>query len=507
MNNTIAMQQMMMAGIAAPPSGYTARYWRLYITATQANDGYINARLIGLNAAVGDLTNRCPVVGGTATESSIFGGSYFSINAWLNSKEDGTTDQASFWHSDFQSTPWWTIFDCGSGNTITANEIALCGVNIAGRMPKDFLVQTSPDGSAWTTVIQRAGVTGWDTTTPKFFTLGTSSLALSPLTIIIPTGATGSRALQPTVAGLSPYIWSSGTLPSGVTLVDGVLYWDGTQTLQTVDVDFTVEDDLDVSATATFTIDIAAPTIATICFGSGERGAWFDPSDLSTMFQDTAGTTPVTATGQKVALLKDKSGNGQDLMQGTSAAQPTLQQDGNGNYNLGFSGAQFMYRATTNSLNLGTDSMMVVTGAKFATSASYQCIYSRCIAGSEVGQYAHNRGDAGLAPFYEGPGGLIQPGIADTSASIRVLSAVVDRTGGSLKQRIDASEVSSGTFVSDISTDETNARRFLIGAYNETDSSQIQYLTGDFYGLVIRMADIDSTVLDFTESYMTSQTS
>ena len=35
-------------------------------------------------------------------------------------------------------------------------------------------------------------------------------------------------------------------------------------------------------------------------------GAWYDPSDLSTMFQDRYGTTPVTATGQPVGLMLDK---------------------------------------------------------------------------------------------------------------------------------------------------------------------------------------------------------
>lgn len=42
-------------------------------------------------------------------------------------------------------------------------------------------------------------------------------------------------------------------------------------------------------------------------FASGEPGFWFDPSDLSTLFQDTAGTTPVTAAGQSVGLVLDKS--------------------------------------------------------------------------------------------------------------------------------------------------------------------------------------------------------
>ena len=42
-------------------------------------------------------------------------------------------------------------------------------------------------------------------------------------------------------------------------------------------------------------------------FTAGEQGAWYDPSDLTTMFQDSAGTTPVTATGQTVGLVLDKS--------------------------------------------------------------------------------------------------------------------------------------------------------------------------------------------------------
>ena len=56
----------------------------------------------------------------------------------------------------------------------------------------------------------------------------------------------------------------------------------------------------------------------TLLFGSGEQGAWYDPADLSTLFQDTAGTTPVTAVEQFVALMLDKSGNGNHATQATS---------------------------------------------------------------------------------------------------------------------------------------------------------------------------------------------
>jgi hypothetical protein len=42
-------------------------------------------------------------------------------------------------------------------------------------------------------------------------------------------------------------------------------------------------------------------------FASSEKGVWYDPSDFSTLYQDSAGTTPVTAVGQPVGLMLDKS--------------------------------------------------------------------------------------------------------------------------------------------------------------------------------------------------------
>ena len=41
-------------------------------------------------------------------------------------------------------------------------------------------------------------------------------------------------------------------------------------------------------------------------FSESEQGFWYDYSDFSTLFQDRAGTTPVTAVGQPVGLVLDK---------------------------------------------------------------------------------------------------------------------------------------------------------------------------------------------------------
>ena len=42
-------------------------------------------------------------------------------------------------------------------------------------------------------------------------------------------------------------------------------------------------------------------------FRNAEQGVWYDPSDLTTLFQDSAGTVPVTAVEQPVGLMLDKS--------------------------------------------------------------------------------------------------------------------------------------------------------------------------------------------------------
>lgn len=63
-------------------------------------------------------------------------------------------------------------------------------------------------------------------------------------------------------------------------------------------------------------------------FRAGEQGVWYDPADMSTLFQDSAGTIPVTATGQPVGRMMDKSGNGFHATQSTAANRPTFRDVG-----------------------------------------------------------------------------------------------------------------------------------------------------------------------------------
>lgn len=66
----------------------------------------------------------------------------------------------------------------------------------------------------------------------------------------------------------------------------------------------------------------------TVLFSNNEQGVWLDPSDLSTMFQDEAGTVPVTTDGQFVGLIRDKSGNNHHARQSTASKRPKYRTDG-----------------------------------------------------------------------------------------------------------------------------------------------------------------------------------
>lgn len=75
-------------------------------------------------------------------------------------------------------------------------------------------------------------------------------------------------------------------------------------------------------------------------FASGAQGVWYDPSDITTLFQDAAGTTPVTAVGQTVKRWNDKSGNANNLS--NTASTWTYQIDSSGNPYVQTDGSQFL---------------------------------------------------------------------------------------------------------------------------------------------------------------------
>lgn len=90
--------------------------------------------------------------------------------------------------------------------------------------------------------------------------------------------------------------------------------------------------------------------LPTNLFAASEQGVYFDPSDITTLFQDAAGTIPVTDAGQPVGRMVDKSGRNNHATQSTSGKRPTWQLDPYGYGYLAFDGVDdFM---ATSAINL-----------------------------------------------------------------------------------------------------------------------------------------------------------
>lgn len=79
-------------------------------------------------------------------------------------------------------------------------------------------------------------------------------------------------------------------------------------------------------------------------FAGSEVGVIYDPFDLASMFQDSAGTVPA-AIDSPVGLILDKSGGARHASQATSSRRPILRQDGQRSY-LEFDGVDDFLRAT-----------------------------------------------------------------------------------------------------------------------------------------------------------------
>lgn len=67
-------------------------------------------------------------------------------------------------------------------------------------------------------------------------------------------------------------------------------------------------------------------------FAGGQNGLWTSQMDLSTLYLEDAGTTPVTADGDPEGLIQDKSGNGNDGSQSTTSLKPTFRTNGTANW-------------------------------------------------------------------------------------------------------------------------------------------------------------------------------
>lgn len=215
-------------------------------------------------------------------------------------------------------------------------------------------------------------------------------------------------------------------------------------------------------------------------FLAGEPAGWWDPSDFSTMFQDSAGTTPVTAVGQPVGLIRDKSGRGNHLTQPTAASRPTLQQDASSYFYLLFDGVDDWMFTAANFDPSTTDKLLVVAGVRKLSDAA-----RALVAKLSTGTFQIEAPPTlATATFSARSAGTLTSVVNSAAIYPAPFSAVITDQGeistDTLKLRVNQTEY---TAAADQGTGNYLAGILWVGA---DSTGTINFFNGRLYSLIIR---------------------
>ena len=243
-------------------------------------------------------------------------------------------------------------------------------------------------------------------------------------------------------------------------------------------------------------------------FFGGANGAWYDPSDFSTMFQDAAGTTPVTAVGQPVGRILDKSGRGNHAYNpsGNSANFPVLQQAG-GLYYLAFNGVNQWLRSIGSIDFTYGDKVFVSAGVRKLSDAATAIAFELSASlAANIGAFAvaaplnNSGGTFGFASKGTTFSAWSISGASFSAPSTVVLSGIGDISGSIQTLQLNASQVQNIALSQ--GTGNYGNYPFYIGARGGSSF----FFNGRLYGLVVAGKSASASEIANTETWLNQKT-
>ena len=233
-------------------------------------------------------------------------------------------------------------------------------------------------------------------------------------------------------------------------------------------------------------------------FANGEEGGWYDPSDLTTLFEED-GTTPASVDGP-VGKILDKSGNGNHLIQTTETKCPTLKLAG-GLYYLEFDGIDDGLRSADIDFT-GTSTMSVFSGArKEADEVAVVAELSNNVGGSTGAFRLASIGSNVWRYTSKGTTGVNGNATGYTPPVTSVLTGLSDIANDVATIRVDGVEKASPT--AEQGDGPFGNHPLNVGGRN--DGSLLQ-LDGRVYGLIVRGALSDASEIASAEKYIAAKT-
>ena len=233
-------------------------------------------------------------------------------------------------------------------------------------------------------------------------------------------------------------------------------------------------------------------------FANGEEGGWYDPSDLTTLFEED-GTTPASVDGP-VGKILDKSGNGNHLIQTTETKCPTLKLAG-GLYYLEFDGIDDGLRSADIDFT-GTSTMSVFSGArKEADEVAVVAELSNTLGGATGAFRLASIGGNVWRYSSKGSSGVNANATGYTPPVTSVLTGLSDITNDVCTIRVDGVEKASPT--ADQGTGLFGNHPLNLGARNNGTLLQLE---GRVYGLIVRGALSNASEIASAEKYIADKT-
>tara|TARA_R110000824_G_scaffold3726_3_gene17689 strand:+ start:1143 stop:2039 length:897 start_codon:yes stop_codon:yes gene_type:complete len=224
-------------------------------------------------------------------------------------------------------------------------------------------------------------------------------------------------------------------------------------------------------------------------FANSEQGVIYDPSDISSLSQDVAGATPVTAAGQPVGRILDLSGNGNHATQATASKRPTYQTDGVLHW-LQFDGVDDAM-ATPSIDFTATDEMSVFVGLRKLSGTAAMLLETSINSGANSGTFSFVTPDSATDRYRYFSRGTLN-GFANVTSALYNAPVTSVLTGFSkIATPVSTIRVDGAQFATTAASQGTGnytAQVLYLGARASTSL----YFTGNLYGLTIRNALSDA---------------
>ncbi|MFV8867603.1 hypothetical protein [Serratia fonticola] len=228
------------------------------------------------------------------------------------------------------------------------------------------------------------------------------------------------------------------------------------------------------------------------------NGALFDISDITTLFQDLSGLVPVSASGQTVALVKDKSGLGHHLTQSDAAKRPV------------YNSAGYLVFDGTRGLDFTGSALSIFSNISYAlaciptsiTASNYKTLFRFATPGEAQAFFRFGTGaTANIMNLYAAQENATTTGTLPSitiTAGNHLLTGIAKYVAGTSSTRKDGVDVGAGTLTATTKTNPAPAPTANVGYHTGANN-----ITMNWYGAMFLGGDTDPTAqVSAIESYM-----